>query len=95
MPTSVFEARVLTIYHFLIKILYLSSSSPGWGPYLYPAISPIEGLLGGPDGVYDFISDGFEDVNPGLVYGSTKDKGLFAVKATKETHTTEEEQLEG
>jgi len=64
-------------------------TSPGWGPYLYPAISPIEGLLGGPDGVYDFISDGFEDVNPGLVYGSTKDKGFFAVKATKETHTTE------
>ena len=64
-------------------------TSPGWGAFLGPALSPLAPSIGGIDNVYKLVDDIFYAVNPGLKYAETGNKGFFVVKATKTTHTVE------
>ena len=64
-------------------------TSPGWGAFLGPALSGLAPTLGGTSNVYKLIDDMFYQLNPGLKYAETGNKGFFVVKATKATHTVE------
>jgi hypothetical protein len=64
-------------------------TSPGWGSFALSILSGLEPILGGRDAAFSLFHQGWRQSNPSLVYAETQNKGFFAVKATKTTHTAE------
>ncbi|CAE8623478.1 unnamed protein product [Polarella glacialis] len=58
-------------------------TAPGWGGSLSGMFQSAGSSM------WDFIHRSFMAGNPGLKYANTKDKGFFAVKATKTRHVAE------
>lgn len=66
-----------------------SVTSPGLAPVVVPAFGPIADAVGGEDGIYDILTNGFVNANPNLKFASLRYKGFTAVKATATSHTAE------